>query len=1439
MKKRAILSAVAAMAIFALGATARASDLAADFQQPPASARPWVFWYWMQASVSRAGITADLEAMKEAGVGGAYLMPIKDAATPPHIDPPIAQLSPAWWEMVRHAMSEADRLGLKLAMHASDGFAVAGGPWITPELSMQKVVWSETRVAGGQRVVVPLPAPAANEGYYRDVAVFAFPTPAGDIGSTRNITPRVTTSRTTVVAQYLAEPDNKETFRSEDPCWIQYEFAEPFTCRSIKIRNAPTNAQGDRFHIDASDDGTHFRPVTQLEPPRHGWQNGDADATHAIEPTTARFFRFNWEKTGTEPGAEDLDSAKWRPILKVQGIELSSTPRLHQFEGKTGAVWRVSPVTTAAQLPDALCVSPDKIVTLTGRLDAQGRLQWDAPAGEWTILRMGHTSTGHRNETGGAGRGLECDKFNPVAVRLQFDRWYGEAIRQAGPELAGRVLKVFHVDSWECGSQNWSPVFREEFTRRRGYDPLPWLPAMAGVAIKSAAESEKFLHDVRATISELMVDNFFGTLAGLAKAQGCTFSAECTAPTMTGDALAHFAAVDVPMGEFWLRSPTHDKPNDMLDAISGAHIYGKPLVQAEAFTELRMAWDEHPGMLKALGDRNYALGINRFVYHVFAHNPWLDRRPGMTLDGVGLYFQRDQTWWKTGRAWVDYTTRCQALLQRGTPVVDVAVFTGEEIPSRAVRPEQLVVPLPGVVGAAAVAREAKRLANKNEPVRELPDGVMHSANLVDPADWIDPLRGYAYDSINRDALLRLATVRNGRIELPGGASYGALVIRDKNLSPEMSGKVNALTAAGAKVIRGVFREESFESLGIARDFTAAEINGTRAEGIAWTHRTAPEGEIYFVSNQQASSRELAISLRTTGRVPELWNAVTGEIRRTLEWRVEDGRTILPVRLEASGSVFVVLREAAGNSPAGNATGKNWREFKPGRQLDGAWQVMFEPINGRPVQPIVFDELEDWGKRSEAAIHFYSGTAVYEKTFTWRAAAENGKSAARIWLDLGRVANLAEVSVNGTACGIVWTPPYRVDVTSALRSGENRLRVAVTNTWANRLIGDRELPVEQRVTRTTAPDRLQDRPLLEAGLRGPVALVEELAPTGPQASVSISPAEMQRVYDEVKTPFKHGVVLKGVEGEMLDCPNVFRHGGRWYMMYVAIRDKVGYETFLARSDDLLNWEKLGRIMSFRKERWDAWQADGGLALYDHRWNGTHELGQHDGKYWLSYIGGALQGYEPDPLAIGLAWTKTPAEPAEWTRLAENPILSTNDPDVRPFESVTLYKSAIIRDEAQTLGAPFVMFYNGKTKQGNHEAIGMAVSQDMLKWQRYGAEPVVDNGPGKPAISGDPQITKMGDLWVMFYFGFRWKPNAFDTFACSRDLVNWTKWEGPHLVEPSEPYDKPFAHKPWVMKHDGVVYHFYCALGKEGRVIALATSKDLRPPAAPTPNPTPTP
>ncbi|WP_442591125.1 glycosyl hydrolase [Pedobacter sp. AW31-3R] len=1115
-------------------------------------ARPWVFWYWIKAGVSKAGITADLEAMKEAGIGGAYLMPIQGASNPPLFKPAVEQLSPEWWDMMRFSFAEAKRLGLQLGMHVSDGFALAGGLWITPELSMQKVVSVRSSLTGGKLVKMKLAQPETIAGYYKDIAVYAYPELPGSDQHTSIQVPLITTSlkEKEKDAQALVIPGNKAGFKTDQPCWIQYEFKSAFTCRNITIRTGGNNYQAHRLKIEVSNDGRTFRSLGRLHPPRHGWQDTDANVTHAIVPTTAKYFRFIYDPSGAEPGAEDLDAAKWKTTLKVTGIELSAEPRIDQYESKSGAVWRVSRKSTPEQLPAALCLRKDQLINISAHLNAEGLLSWKAPKGKWTILRIGHTSTGHTNATGGAGAGLEADKFNPAAIQLQLDKWYGEAMRQAGPELTKEVLRIFHVDSWECGSQNWSPVFREEFLKRRGYDLIPYLPVMAGIPIESAARTEAILYDVRKTIAELVADRFYTSLAGFAKEKGLVFTAESVAPTMLSDGLLHYKKVDVPMGEFWLNSPTHDKPNDMLDAISGAHIYGKNIIQAEAFTTVRMAWNEHPGMLKTLQDRNYALGINKLVYHVFALNPWTDRKPGMTLDGVGLYFQRDQTWWKPGKAWVDYASRTQEILQKGHPVTDIAVFIGEELPRRSVLPDRLVWTLPGIFGKERVEQEKTRRANIGEPMREFPAGVINSANITDTRDWVNPLQGYAYDSFNTDVLLG-AVVNNGRVVFPSGANYGMLVFpidnqmnpQDDLMSNEVLQKLYSLIQEGAtvvlgkrpvgsftvvdeatekkmketiaaiwegnaaiktlgkgKVIQAPYTLPDFSTLNLQPDVLINSGNGDvpKTNDIAWTHRTNGEEEIYFISNQQAVRRDLELSFRVTGKRPELYDAVSNQTTVLKSFSDHNGRTTIPVRLEANASVFVIFKDkpaevpAAGNTQNAGDTKKvkagkklNWQVFKSIKEIEGSWKVAFDPSFGGPQQPVIFNSLTDWSKNSDPAIAGYSGTAVYTKTITW-----DGKIKTNVWLDLGKIAHLAEVKVNGVSCGTLWTAPFRLNIGKTLKKGNNLIEIAITNTWANRLIADQALPENKRITQTTAPFRLKGKPLEEAGLLGPVKLMVE-------------------------------------------------------------------------------------------------------------------------------------------------------------------------------------------------------------------------------------------------------------------------------------------------------------------------------------------------------------
>ena len=1100
------------------------------FKPTQETAKSWVYWYWLKSAYSKEGITADLEAMKSAGLRGAYLMTIKGPTDPPLMDPPVLQLSKEFWDMVHWALTEADRLGLKIAFHPADGFAVAGGPWITPELSMQKVVWADTIISENDKKSLKLPVPKHYQSYYKDIATFAIPVDEA-FKTSIDIQPKITTSNNET-AVFLTDNSKEETqFRLNEVGWVQYEFEQPFTCKSIQIETKGNNYQAHRLLVEVSDDGKTFKSLGRLETPRHGWQDTDAFYTHSIVPTTAKYFRFVYNPEGTEPGAEDLDAAKWNQGLKVAKIILSNEPLIDNYQGKSGAVWRVSSLTTENKITNEDCVDASKMINISHFMDNKGVLDWEIPKGTWRILRFGHTSTGHENATGGAGKGLEVDKFNPEAIRFQLDQWFGEMLRTAGPELASKIVEILHMDSWECGSQNWSPVFRDEFKKRRGYDIVAYLPVMVGIPLNTIESSEQILYDVRKTISELIADNFFGTLADEAKNAGVKFSSENVAPTMTSDALLHFKYIDYPSGEFWFRSPTHDKPFDMLDAISGGHIYGKDIIQAEAFTQLRMDWDEHPGNLKTLADRNYALGINRFFYHVFVHNPWLDRKPGMTLDPIGTFFQRDQTWWKPGKAFFDYCKNVQFQLQKGHPVIDLAVFTGEDIPSRSVLPDRLVPFIPNIFGEQRIASEKARLENMGQPSAHMPKEVRYSKNSTDLSEWVNALNGYKYTSFNTDVLLHDAKVVNGKVVFRGGIEYSALLfLGSRKLSPnnivslEVAQKMLALVKEGATIFvaekptkmtgflsssekeqwqnvidelwngngtqqwplgKGIvvklpYVEQTFEKLGFVPDVLVNE----KPQSMAWTHRTNADSDIYFLSNQLEEKVNRILSFRISGRTPYLYHPITGVETEIKNWKIENGRTIMPLQFDKNESFFIIFK--APTNKTGSSEKQNWSDFETVETLNEDWVLQFDKAFNGPSNPIKINELFDWSTSENESIAYYSGTVSYSKTFHWHTSETKG-----LYLDFEDINNLAEVILNGKNCGTIWTFPYRVNISEALKKGENTLEIKVTNTWANRLMGDQKLPEKDRLTWTTAPYRLEGNPLLKAGLLGKITIKKEI------------------------------------------------------------------------------------------------------------------------------------------------------------------------------------------------------------------------------------------------------------------------------------------------------------------------------------------------------------
>lgn len=1056
------------------------NNLKADFLSPKDQAKPWTIWYWMYGAVNPNAITADLEAMKEIGLEGAYLMPIKDTSAYNPIsfgngfpNPKIQlaqQLSPEWWTLVNHSFKEASRLGLKMGMHISDGFALAGGPWIKPEESMQKIVGTEIIVRGGAIKGLKLPQPEEVAGYYKDVSVFALP-----LDMEFNVIPENPRISSDNPADSLPFSEPGKAFRAENKIRLDYDFGKTVIVRNIQITPAGNNFQAQRFSVYASQDGISYKLVHKFNPPRQGWQNTGYDYTFAIPPTSARFFQLNWSPEGTEPGSEDLDAAKWKATLKVNKITFNSLPRINLWEAKAGLVWRIGDKTT--DLPENQCYKKSEIIDLSGFAE-NGILNCNLPKGDWIILRIGHTSTGHTNATGGGGKGLEVDKFNPKAVQKQFNNWFGAIYEHVDSATVSKVLTHMHIDSWECGGQNWSDNFIYEFFNRRKYDLKPLLPVMLGYPIESTEFTEKVLYDIRLTINELLQDVFFKVMTENAHQKGCVVSAESVAPTFQSDGIEHFKQIDLPMGEYWLNSPTHDKPNDMLDAISGAHIYGKNLVQAEGFTQLRTNWNEDPNTLRPLLDRNFALGMNKLYFHIFTHNPFADIRPGMTLDGIGLYFQRDQIWWKQGKSFIDYISSSQTLLQWGKPVIDLAIYTGEEIPSRSYTPDRLIETLPGLFNAKLIEREKFRLENNGNPLNELPKGVTHSAGTFNIEGWSNPLNGYKYDSYNRDALWHSTIDSTNKLLSPGGLKYELLILpKTSKLNPagisysDSTQRILTRFKQGKLNIPEIPHTTSdFKEFGLEPDVILPE-------GIAWEHRKSDSLDIYFLSNQSQEDLVFEGNFRISNKNAEIWNAVNKKISPTPSIN-EGKRTKVKIELRSNESLFVVFTSEINQ----NVETVNTDTFK----IENKYNIN---LTRNKIQ-FKNSELFDLSSHSKDSVKYYSGEIEYKSQFNF----DKLNKSKRIYIDLGKLSNLATVKLNGVECGTVWTSPYVIEISQAVRKGKNLLEITVSTNWINAILGSDLGKAPFAGIFTNGKYRKESTSPESSGLLGPIKIITKTQET---------------------------------------------------------------------------------------------------------------------------------------------------------------------------------------------------------------------------------------------------------------------------------------------------------------------------------------------------------
>jgi len=904
----------------------RGDALEQGFRNPPDSAKPRTWWHWTGGNITKQGITKDLEWFKRVGIAGMQLADVAFGGGQT-IEKKIEFGSPQWLDAVRHAASEAQRLGLEMAIFSSAGWSLTGGPWVRPEQAMKKLVWSETVVEGPQKFTGGLPQPPSNNGpirnmerggrggqsdptYYGDSAVIAYRTPPVE-ADMADLNPKVTTNAGAVDATALIDEDLNSTVtihatKEDEPAWVQFEFAQPFLARAITISGRNGIPVG---RVLASDDGESFRTLVTL-PGAQLYRQGRV-RTFAFSQTTAKFYRIELTGAALRP-AETMSQEPSEPASEyvLREAILHSGARVHRWEDKAGFSFLFEYESVPSpDVPVETVIPRSDVIDLTSKMASDGTIEWDVPAGRWTILRMGYSLTGAKNRPAmPAGLGYEVDKLSRRHVEAYYHGYFDSLAESLGP-LFGSALQYVLMDSYEAGMQNWTDEMIGQFRNRRGYDPIPFLPVLAGRVVESADVSDRFLWDFRRTLADMFADCHYGVMTELLQKHGVGTYAEAAGVSLEipEDTLLNKSKVSIPMGEFWVRDlhPRLMYYQDVRGAASAAHVYGKTVVAAESFTG---GGYESPYTLKKVGDYWFAQGLNRIVFHTSAHQP-LDTIPGNTM--VGTHINRNITWAEQAGPFMTYLARNSFLLQQGLFVADLAYLLNEGAPS--------TMPIWG-------------------------------AGLTP-----EPPEGYDFDYINTDALInRISVNSDGRLVLPDGMSYRVLVLPEIDcMTVPVLRKIHELVVGGATVIGqkpakspslagypdaekavrvladdlwgdldGVSRtkrscgkgmvvwglplSEVLASMNVPKDF---EYSRALDANLSWIHRRAGDADIYFVANQTDNFQEVDARFRVNGKEAELWHPDTGDIEPA-GYVIANDRTTVQLHLDPRESVFVVFRRAA-------------------------------------------------------------------------------------------------------------------------------------------------------------------------------------------------------------------------------------------------------------------------------------------------------------------------------------------------------------------------------------------------------------------------------------------------------------------------------------------------------------------------------------------------
>ncbi len=1009
--------------------------LSERFADPPRESRPMVWWHWMNGNITKDGIRKDLEWMDSAGIRGFHQF---DAAlqTPQVVDKRLVYMTPEWKEAFRYALDVADSLDMEVDIASSPGWSHSGGPWVEKKDAMKKVVWREMTLQGGNCYEGPLPEPFKDPGYfqnakateylevdapedgmYEDIAVIAMRLPDED----RTLVPSsIETSGGTFDFESLSDGDfstgGKVKARGGD-CWIEYRFDSPVTVRSLVVAD-----QGGRGPISFKADGKEVAnfPMSAV-----------SEQTLSFEPVTAETFRLD---ITVIPRSKLLELLGLNPAdggVNLTEFRLCSVSRVNRAEAKAA-------FTTMERLYDYPTIDdglnyPSEVIDLTSRYK-DGQLSWDVPEGNWRVFRFGWSLTGKMNAPAPPeATGLEVDKLDPKAWASYFEQYLTMYKDAAGGSLD--KIDYLLTDSWEAGNANWTASLPDEFHSRRGYDLLPWMPALAGYIVGSADETEKFLLDWRETLAELLAENF-DRLTDLLHSYGLKgrySESHEGGRAMVADGMDIKRRADIPMSAIWtpgamMGSPIVTALADMRESSSVSHIYGQKYVAAESMTAVGLyaqAYTYCPGNLKPVADLEFASGVNRIIVHESAHQPRDDFFPGVGLSITGQWFNRHETWAGQARSWTDYLSRTSFLLAEGVNVADFLVYYGED--------------------TNITARYA--------------------------GGEIDIPQGFSYDFVNPYALLNVIEYKDGRFVAPSACSWPVLVLDADFISDPIQRKLDEWRSSGARICT----LEELKTLKLDADVETES-------DIRFVHRRVKDGEIYWISKPSDEFETVSLSFRQSGQTVSVWDAETGEIYAA-DYLDDGERTSVSFKMSPNDAKFFIFSKHLPKAAVGETftATDDLSEFKrKSLSVGGPWHVTFEKSLGAP-ESADFPELKSYTLSENPGIRYFSGTASYTRTVDIEKVPEH------LVLNLGDVRNIAEIYVNGNPVRTLWKVPYSAEITDFVTTGSNLLEIRVTNLWPNRLIRDAQLPEKDRITHITYPFYSPEDSLLDGGLLGPVTL----------------------------------------------------------------------------------------------------------------------------------------------------------------------------------------------------------------------------------------------------------------------------------------------------------------------------------------------------------------